>query len=222
MTGSIRRRALRRLPRTASLRDALGGRLPAAGSRIGVLGGSFNPAHEAHLQISRAALRRLNLNAVWWLVSPQNPLKGTEGMASLAQRLKKAQKIAAADPILVSDIEALFATRYSVDSCQTLVQSFPKVHFVWIMGADNLIQVDQWSRWQDLFNTLPVAIFDRPTYSLGAVASKAARRFEDSRVSEPAVRSLVWREPPAWAFLRDRLNPMSATQIRADEVSGEG
>ena len=128
----------------AALGTALGGQVPPAGARIGLLGGSFNPAHDGHLEISREALRRLGLDRVWWLVSPQNPLKSRDGMAPMAERLAAARRVAADRRIVVTGLEAVLGTAYTADTLQALARQLPRVGFVWLMGADNLIQVHHW------------------------------------------------------------------------------
>ncbi|MBC8269750.1 MAG: nicotinate-nucleotide adenylyltransferase [Rhodospirillaceae bacterium] len=189
--------------------------------RIGLLGGSFNPAHEGHLHISTLALERLKLDQVWWLVSPQNPLKPVAGMASFADRFKRARKIAAVDQrIVVSDFEEKASSRYTVDTIAALKAQFPGVSFVWVMGADLLVQMPHWKRWRQLFRTLPIAIFARPAYSSRALTGRAARRFKGSRIARFRARSLVDMKAPAWAFLRTRLNAQSATRIRAKAGRG--
>ncbi len=152
-----------------------------AGRRIGLLGGSFNPAHGGHLHISRLALSRLDLDEVWWLVSPQNPLKPAAGMAPFAERLAQAADIAAADRrIKVSDIEARLGTRYTADTLKALTRRFPRARFVWLMGGDNLAQLPYWKRWQDIVGTVPIAVFDRPGSSLRALAGSAGAALRDS------------------------------------------
>lgn len=185
------------------------------GLRIGLLGGSFNPAHEGHLHISQLALKHLGLDQIWWLVSPQNPLKPVEGMASLADRMESARKITKRSRIVVTDIERTLGTQYTADTLVTLKKKFPGGRFVWLMGADNLLQIDQWNKWASIFMTLPVAIFARPTYSLRAENAKAARRFARFRVNRRKARQLVNMQPPAWAFLKTPLNSISATEIRS-------
>lgn len=183
--------------------------------RIGLLGGSFNPAHDGHRHISLIALHRLGLDEVWWLVSPQNPLKPTKGMASLPRRMASAQAVARHPRIRVSDIEQRLGTRFTVDTVQALKRRYPDVAFVWLIGADNLSQMPAWKSWQTLFRLVPVAVFARPTYSLKALAGQAARRFAANRLSERQARRLAQHQPPAWVFLRIRLHPASATAIRA-------
>ncbi len=183
--------------------------------RIGLLGGSFNPAHEGHLHISRAALARLGLDEIWWLVSPQNPLKSRQGMASFAARAASARKAARHARIRISEIEAEFGTTHTADTLRRLLRRFPEARFVWLMGADNLIQINRWRDWTGIFEAMPVAVFARPTYSLRALASVAARQFAWARVSEAAAGALTERRPPAWTFLHIRPSAASATAIRA-------
>jgi nicotinate-nucleotide adenylyltransferase len=188
--------------------------IPAWGNRrrtrIGLLGGSFNPAHEGHRHISLIALQQLKLDAVWWLVSPQNPLKPSAGMASQAERLIGARKIACHPRIIPSDIERHLGTRYTADTLAELTRRFPLVQFVWLMGADNLGQITRWRRWEKIFARAVVAVFDRSPYS-PALYGKAARRFAHCRTE---ARRLVLNSPPAWSFLRIRLHSASATAIR--------
>ena len=181
--------------------------------RIGLLGGSFNPAHDGHRHISQLALDRLGLDRVWWLVSPQNPLKPVAGMAPLAERLARARRLARHPRLVVSDLERDLGTQYTVDTLLALRRRLPKVAFAWLMGADNLVYISRWRRWPALFNAVPIAIFDRPTYSLRALTSSAARRFARFRVCNE-LDALADRAPPAWAFVRARLHAESASMIR--------
>ncbi len=199
----------------AALGAALDGRVPPPGARIGLLGGSFNPAHDGHLEISREALKRLDLDCVWWLVSPQNPLKSTVGMAPLEERLAAA-RAAADDPrILPTGLESALGTAYTADTLTALSHLLPKTRFVWLMGADNLIQVHNWQNWQQIFNTVAVAVFDRPSYAFRALSGRAALSFARYRLKEASARRLAEERTPAWVFIRCRLNPQSATDIRA-------
>lgn len=203
-------------PRTAPGRTNLlpGGLTP--GLRIGLLGGSFNPAHGGHLNLSLAALKRLELDRIWWLVSPQNPLKSDDGMAPFADRLASAEALAGRHPrIEASDIETRLGTRFTADTLAALVRRYPSHDFVWLMGADNLIQIPEWDRWSRIFHTVPVAVFARPSYSLGALAGPAARRFRRYRLPESEAGRLVGSKPPVWVFCRMRLDPTSATALRA-------
>ena len=189
---------------------------------VGLLGGSFNPAHEGHLEISLAALHRLGLDRVWWLVSPQNPLKPESGMAPLDERMAGARRLARHPRLLVTDIEAGLGTRYTADTLDGLRRRHPGTAFVWLMGADNLVQMPHWDRWTAIFEAVPVAVFDRPTYSQKALSGKAARRYRDRRLPERKARLLARLEPPAWVFLHTRLNPLSGTGIREGRQGPDG
>jgi nicotinate-nucleotide adenylyltransferase len=186
--------------------------------RIGLLGGSFNPAHEGHRDISLAALAYLDLDEVWWLVSPQNPLKPADGMASFAERMASARAMAHHPRIRVTDIEQRLGTRYTADTLRKLVMRFPSYRLVWLMGADNLAQIASWRDWTEIFHLTPIAVFDRPTYTNRALNSLAARRFRRSRRREAALKTLAAIPAPAWVFVHHRLNPISATQIRAERA----
>jgi len=189
-----------------------------SGLRVGLLGGSFNPAHDGHRHISLVALERLGLGQVWWLVSPQNPLKPVEGMAPLSERLKNAEQIARHPRILVTDIESRLDTRFTADTVKRLQQRYPKVRFVWLMGADNLLQIPKWRNWQTIFHALPIAILDRGPYSnfYRALSGQAAQKFKNSRVPARRAHRLADMAPPAWVYLRDmKRHPASATRIRA-------
>lgn len=183
--------------------------------RIGLLGGSFNPAHAGHRHISLAALQRLGLDEIWWLVSPQNPLKAPTDMAPLTERLARARAVAAHARIRVTDIERLLETRYTVDTLAALRQLFPETRFVWLMGADNLAQMARWKRWPDLCRLVPFAVLDRPGSATRALAGAVARRYSARRLGERAVRQLADAAPPAWSFVHSRLSPLSATALRA-------
>lgn len=204
----------------AKLARALGGFLPPPGCKVGLLGGSFNPAHDAHRLISLVALKRLGLDEVWWLVSPQNPLKSRKDMADLAQRLAQARQVAGHPRIRVTALESALNTRYTAESLGALTRILPRTSFVWLMGADNLRQIPAWRDWLQIFHLLPVAILDRPSYALRALAGKAARRFSRWRWPERAARSLPGRVPPAWVFIHGPLSSQSATRIRA--AGGKG
>ena len=196
--------------------DALPERVAALarwGARIGLLGGSFNPAHDGHRHISLIAFRRLKLDLVWWLVSSQNPLKPASDMATLDRRLERARAVADHPEIAVSAIEAELRTRYSVDTIEALQRKFPKAHFVWLMGGDNLATFHLWRRWEDIAQRVPMAVIARPGFTTRALASPAAQALKSARVRDAA--TLADRTPPAWAFIQERLDPASATALRA-------
>jgi len=185
------------------------------GQRTGLLGGSFNPAHSGHLHISNLALEHLNLDCVWWMISPQNPLKSVDGMASLDQRMEKACEVAKNSNIIVTDIERQLGTQYTSNTLPAIQKIFPEGHFVWLMGSDNLAQIEQWHQWETIFMTLPVAIFSRSAYSNDVENLKSVKQFAPFQVIEADASKLADMKPPAWALLRTPLNPESATAIRS-------
>lgn len=157
----------------------------------------------------------LDLDNVWWLVSPLNPLKPEAEMAPYRERLRRARTIARGRKLWVTDLERTFGTRYTVDTLEALRQHYPGFRFVWIMGADNLIEIDHWKDWTAIFEAVPVAVFARPNYSFKALVSKAARRFARRRVKASRAAELADKRPPAWVFLMTPLSTQSATRIRA-------
>jgi len=184
------------------------------GLKIGLLGGSFNPAHAGHLHISVEAIKRLGLDRVWWLVSPQNPLKSTEEMAPLKARLASARELAHHPRIRVSALEDRLGTRRTASTLARLRQALPRTYFVWIIGADNLVQLSRWYRWQAIVESVPLAIMDRKHYSLKGLSGRMARRYSDDRMSDGALKSLATTPPPAWAFVTIPRHPASATELR--------
>jgi len=186
--------------------------------RVGLLGGSFNPAHDGHRHISQEALRRLGLDQVWWLVSPGNPLKVGQPMAPQAERLARARALLRRHPGMVpTGLEAAMGTRYTVDTLLGLRRRFPLTQFVWLMGADNLAQFHRWRAWMRIAEIVPVAVFDRPGYSLVPVSARAAQRLKAYRLPVRAAGRLVTAPPPAWVFLPIRRHEASASAIRAGE-----
>jgi nicotinate-nucleotide adenylyltransferase len=186
--------------------------------RVGLLGGSFNPAHAGHLYISELALKLLGLDEVWWLVSPQNPLKPAKGMAPLAKRLEEARRQARHPKLRVTAIEADLGTRYTADTLATLCARYPRIRFVWLMGADNLRQIEHWRAWSSIFHLMPIAVFARHTYDSRALAGKAASRFRKYRRHLHRAGRFSSKTPPAWAFVHSRLHPASGTAIRSGDA----
>ena len=181
--------------------------------RVGLLGGSFNPAHTGHRHVAELAMRRLRLDQVWLLVSPGNPLKPTAGMAPFPTRLAAAARLADGRRVLATGIEAAFRTRYTVDTMRLLLRRFPLTKFVWIMGADILQQLPRWRRWSDIVRRLAFVVLPRPTYSHRALAGQAAHRLRASR--RPAREApLLPGAAPAWLFLPGPQTTVSATAIR--------
>ncbi|MCM0022004.1 MAG: nicotinate-nucleotide adenylyltransferase [Tagaea sp.] len=195
------------------------GRLPR--KRVGLFGGSFNPAHDGHAYIAREALKRLDLDEIWFLVSPQNPLKTEAGMAPLDARLAATRRICGVDSRLRAlALESELGTRYTADSLAVLRARFAKTRFVWLMGADNLVQFHRWRGWRRIFHTMVIAVFARPAYDVKALAGKAARALSTARVAPRRARSLAAFAPPAWTFFPVRHHPASATRLRAQGKGG--
>jgi nicotinate-nucleotide adenylyltransferase len=186
------------------------------------LGGSFNPAHPGHRHLTLEALKRLDLDEVWWLVSPQNPLKERRGMTSFARRLERAAPLARHPRVRVLDLEARLGTRYTIDTLAALHRRFPRTRFVWLMGADILVELRRWRRWTEIFRRTPVAVFARPAYCHKALAEVAALRFRRHRLAPGAARRLAEMKPPAWTFLPVRLDVNSATVLRKRAPKGDG
>jgi len=186
--------------------------------RIGLLGGSFNPPHEGHVHVSEAALKKLGLDYVWWLVSPQNPLKPSRGMASFDKRLEAAKRLADHHPrIVVSGIEQELGTRFTIDTLKALKRRFSDTRFVWLMGSDNLVQIPRWRRWQQIFAEVPVAVVARPGSALPARHSKASNRFKGAAL--PADSRFADAKPPALTVIEVKRNPASGTKLRAQSAS---
>lgn len=186
--------------------------------RIGLLGGSFNPAHEGHLQLSLETVDALGLDELWWLVSPGNPLKeDAADMAPYEARLASAREIAAGSAIRVSDFERRAGTRYTIDTLKALVRDCPEDRFIWLMGADTVAEFHRWKDWQDIAQLLPIAVLPRPGYDADAQAARAMGWL--SRFVRPESQARNWTEwsPPAILFLRLPTNPTSATALRATD-----
>lgn len=180
--------------------------------KIGLLGGSFNPAHAGHRHISLLALKQLQLDHIWWIVSPQNPLKTDKSMLPFKARQSSAQIIARHPRIRVSDIEYRMGTRYTIDTLKLLRQRWPDYRFVWLMGADNLLQLPRWRRWREIVRTVPIAIFNREGSGHRVLAGAAATVFAANREQRSV--HLPLAQAPAWCFLFSRQHSASSTTIR--------
>lgn len=192
------------------------------GLRIGLFGGSFNPAHAAHRAASLLALKRLKLDHVWWLVTPGNPLKDTRALPPLAERIATARRIAAHPRIKVTGIEAVLGTRFTHDTLAELIRRCPGVRFVWIMGADNLPAFHRWRNWREIAQLVPIAVVDRGGSSLRAVAGIAPQALAEARIPEFLAASLIARRPPAWVHLHGLKLPMSSTGLRQKIAQADG
>lgn len=184
------------------------------GMRIGLLGGSFDPAHEGHVHLTLEALKRLRLDRVWWLVTPGNPLKSA-GPAPLSRRLDRARATMRHPRVVVTDLESRLGTRYTADTIAALKMRYPGVRFVWLMGADNMAQLHLWDDWREIPARVPMGIVARPGERLAARLSPAARTFAKGRIRADPPTGLARRDPPAWAFVNLPMRPDSSTALRA-------
>jgi nicotinate-nucleotide adenylyltransferase len=178
------------------------------------MGGSFNPPHDGHRIAAEAAMKRLRLDQLWWLVTPGNPLKSRDGLSSLEGRMKLVEVFARGPRMKITSFERELGTRYTAGTLAFLKSRFPGVHFVWIMGADNLASFDRWQHWREIAATMPIAVVDRPGWRHAGLASPAARALERFRIPESEAALLPGRKPPAWALLTIRLSALSSTALR--------
>jgi nicotinate-nucleotide adenylyltransferase len=188
--------------------------LAFAGQRVGLMGGTFDPPHEGHAICARTALRRLRLDQLWWMVTPGNPLKSGRRMPSLEERMAASRRFAADPKIKVTGFEAALGSPYTYATVRFLRGRYPGVHFVWVMGADNLATFDRWQHWRDIARLVPIAVVDRPGWRLKALASPAAGLLARYRVPEASAALLPVLAPPAWALLSTRLSEASSTALR--------
>lgn len=186
------------------------------GMTVGLFGGSFNPPHEGHLLVAKLALQRLGLDQLWWLVTPGNPLKSGNGLAPLAERLALSDTMARDPRIRVTAIERTLGTAYTARTIRHIIRRNPAVHFVWIMGADNLGDFHRWQEWRRIAATVPIAVIDRPGATLTYLSSKAARTLDKARVPERAARALPRMKPPAWTFIHGPRSAVSSTALRLE------
>jgi nicotinate-nucleotide adenylyltransferase len=198
------------------------GKAPLAfpGMRIGLQGGSFNPPHAGHRAVALEAIARLRLDAVWWVVTPGNPLKDTHGLPPLGQRIALCREVSDHPKIKVTGLEAALGTVYTAKTLAFLVQRFPRVRFVWLMGADNLATIHLWHDWQQIFLTMPVAVLNRPGLRYRALASPAAKTFRNVRLPVEAASLLPDTVPPAWCFLPGPHVPVSSSRLRQARERG--
>ena len=182
--------------------------------KVGLLGGSFNPAHEGHLHISREALKRLQLDEVWWLVSPQNPLKSASELAAYDVRFDSAEAVARDPRIRVLGVEAEHRLMYTIDTVRFLQDHCRDCQFVWLMGADNLASFHRWRAWREIAATIPIAVLDRAPFSLRALAQRFARVFAHARLKARDAAQLAGTPSPCWVYLSIPRHPLSATILR--------
>ena len=184
------------------------------GQRIGLLGGSFDPAHAGHVHITREALKRFELDQVWWLVSPGNPLK-KHGPAPIEKRLVRARKVMDHPKVKITDIEAQLGTSYTAQTLRAIMARAAAVQFVWLMGADNLAEFHRWQDWQWIMETVPIGVMARPGDRISARRSVAAQRYDDARLRGPESEMLGRLRAPSWCYINLPLNDASSTAIRA-------
>lgn len=179
---------------------------------IGLLGGSFDPAHGGHVHITKQAINRMGLDRVWWLVSPANPLKKVQP-APMADRLARARAVMQDPRVIITDLEAQLGTRYTAETIERLQAAYPGVRFVWLMGSDNLVQFHRWERWRDILRMVPVGVLARPGSGVAARLSVAARAFRVARIGRGE--GIGTRPAPAWCFVNLPMDGTSSTAIRA-------
>jgi nicotinate-nucleotide adenylyltransferase len=183
--------------------------------RIGLFGGSFNPAHDGHRLVSDAALKRLRLDRVWWLTTPGNPLKVNGDLPPQRERMRAAAQFLDDPRVAVTGLERRLGTRYTLDTVRKLILRHPGVRFVWLMGADNLRQFPRWKGWREIARLMPIAVIDRSGASLSGPLGHAAQTLRPWRVDERAAGALADRKAPAWTLLHGRRSPLSSTKLRA-------
>jgi nicotinate-nucleotide adenylyltransferase len=200
-------------------------RLPLAGSgqRVGLLGGSFNPPHDAHQLITGIARRRLGLDAVWWVVTPGNPLKSHDELLPLEERLRLSREMVSDRRVRITAFEQDLSSAYTAATLSYLTNRRPDVHFVWLMGADNLATFHRWQDWRGIAETMPIAVVDRPGWRLKGLASEAAQALRRSFIPEQHAMALPMMQAPVWTFLTGPLSTLSSTEIRAGRLmAGDG
>lgn len=185
-----------------------------AGQRVGLMGGTFNPPHEGHAVCAATALRRLQLDQLWWMVTPGNPLKSGEGLPSLAARMEASRRLACDPRITVTGFEGALGNPYTYATVRYVTERMPGVAFVWVMGADNLAGFHRWQRWREIATLVPIAVVDRPGWRHRALASPAVAWLGRFRVPESRAALLPGMQPPAWTLLSTRLSGASSTALR--------
>jgi nicotinate-nucleotide adenylyltransferase len=184
------------------------------GMQVGLFGGSFNPPHAGHALVAEIALRRLQLDQLWWIVTPGNPLKAGRELAPLAERVKLSEDISANPRIKVTAFEASWQVRYTADTLALVKGRNPGVDFVWIMGADNMRDFHRWQRWREIAMTFPIAVVDRPGATLAFLSSMLAKTFDYARVDEADAPRLARMDAPAWTFIHGPRSSLSSTALR--------
>jgi len=184
------------------------------GMVVGLFGGSFNPPHQGHTLVAEIAIRRLGLHQLWWMVTPGNPLKSHRELAPLADRLSACEAMAEDPRIKVTAFEKALGTSYTAKTLDYIRARNPAVHFVWVMGADNLAGFHRWQHWQKIASTFPIAVIDRPGSTLAYLSSKMARTFDYARIDEEDAGVLWQKKAPAWTFIHGPRSTLSSTALR--------
>lgn len=185
------------------------------GMTIGLYGGSFNPPHDGHRHVATMALKRLQLDRLWCLVTPGNPLKDTNNLPSINQRMTATSRLMDHPAIDVTGFEQQAKTRFTAETLDWLITKRPEIRFVWVMGADNLRLFHKWQRWKDIFHQIPIAIIDRPGYSLSPLSATAAQHFAKARLDEENAKMLAYYKSPVWTFLHGPRSDLSSSDIRS-------
>ena len=184
------------------------------GMAVGLFGGSFNPPHDGHLLVAETALRKLRLDQLWWMVTPGNPLKENSDLPELSKRLAWCERRIGDPRIRLTAFEAAHGLHYTAQTLNFILAQNRGVDFVWIMGADNLAGFHRWQNWQDIANSVPIAVIDRPGSTLSYLSSVMAKTFGRARVDEEDAAALARMKPPAWTFIHGPRSSLSSTAIR--------
>ena len=182
--------------------------------KIGLLGGSFNPAHEGHIYISEQALRLFGLDEIWWLVTPQNPLKKMKTNDTLIKRLNFAKKLVKNNKIRIDSVENKYKNNFTANTLKNIINRYKGTKFIWLMGADNLDEFHKWYQWQTIYSIIPIAVFDREYYSYSVFNSIAGKRYFNKLHKTKNSQSIFNSKLPSWRFLRIHKNSHSSTKIR--------
>jgi len=188
---------------------------PLKGMKIGLFGGSFNPPHSGHFALAKYALNKLQLDYVWWMVSPQNPLKPIHETSDFNERMHQAQQIARHPRFIVTDIENSLGTTTTAQTLACLQPVFEQAHFVWLMGADSFASLHRWHDWQIIPQSLPMAVFDRPGWTTKAHACTAAKLLKPAQFNQETITLLPFARTPAWGFVPMPQRVENSTAIRS-------
>ncbi len=185
--------------------------------KIGLLGGSFNPAHYGHIHISEIALKLLNLDEVWWLITPQNPLKKIVKNAPLYNRIRSARKLVKNRKIKIDALETKYSSNYTANNLKNIIEQYKGTKFIWLMGADNLAEIHKWYKWKCIFKIMPVAVFDRGNYSYSVFNSIAGKCYFKNLHKTKNSKSIFIKNNPNWIFLRIKKKHISSSQLRTTQ-----